>query len=266
MAAPGVPVIFVHGMFLHARSWGGWLDSFRSAGYAPVAPGWPGEADTVAVARARPGSVAGNGIDDIVGHYAQLIAGLEVPPILIGHSTGAMIVQRLLGQGLAAAAVAIQPAPIKGVVALAPSTVRAGWMGLRNPANRARALSLTPEQFRYAFGNALPPATSAELHQRWTIPSPGRPLFELAAANLSRRSPAKVDTAAPTRGPLLLIAGGRDHAAPAGVVRATARRYRGSPAVTDYQEFADRGHSMPIDHGWPEIADAVLTWLKLRVQ
>jgi pimeloyl-ACP methyl ester carboxylesterase len=152
------------------------------------------------------------------------------------------------------------------LVNLAPSTARAGWIALRNPVNRRRALSLTQAQFRYAFGNALAATESDELYLRWTVPSPGRPMFELANANISRRSPAKVNTSNPTRGPLLLIAGGRDHAAPAAVVKATARRYRGSPAVTDYLEFPDRGHSLPIDGGWREVADAALTWLQPRVQ
>jgi non-heme chloroperoxidase len=266
MAAAGAPVVFVHGMFLHAASWGAWVELFQAAGYAPVAPGWPGEATTVAEARERPGRVAGKGIDEIVAHYVQIIRGLDARPIVIGHSTGGLIVQRLLGQDLAAAAVAIQASPVKGVVNLAPSTARAGWVALRNPANRRRALSLTPRQFRYAFGNALSAAESDELYQRWTVPSPGKPMFELASANLSRRSPAKVNTANPTRGPLLLIAGGKDHGVPASVAKATVKLYRGSPAVTDYREFPDRGHSMPIDSGWREVADATLTWLKQHLR
>lgn len=90
--------------------------------------------------------------------------------------------QRLLGQDLAAAPVAIQPAPIRGVVSLAPSTARAAWIAIRNPANRHRALSLAARQFRYAFGNVLSATESDELYERWTIPSPGRPLFELVPA------------------------------------------------------------------------------------
>ena len=57
----------------------------------------------------------------MVAHYAQIIRGLDAPPIVIGHSFGGLIVQRLLGQDLAAAAVAIDPAPIKGVLILPPS-------------------------------------------------------------------------------------------------------------------------------------------------
>lgn len=266
MVAAGTPVVFVHGMFLHATSWGNWVELFRAAGYAPVAPGWPAEASTVGEARERPGRVVGKGIDDIVAHYAQIIGSLDTMPIVIGHSTGGLIALRLLDQNLAAAAVAIQPAPVKGVVNVTTSTARVGWVALRNPANRRRALSLTARQFRYAFGNALSASESDQLYQRWSIPSPGRPMFELAFANLSRRSPTKVNTARPTRGPLLLIAGNQDHGAPAGLVKATAKRYRRSPAVTDYQEFPDRGHTLPIDSGWREAADATLTWLDKHVQ
>jgi len=32
--------------------------------------------------------------------------------------------------------------------------------------------------------------------------------------------------------------------------------------VTDLEEFPDRGHSLTIDSGWREVADAVLAWLE----
>jgi pimeloyl-ACP methyl ester carboxylesterase len=183
---------------------------------------------------------------------------------VIGHSFGGLIAQRLLGQDLAAAGVAIDPAPIKGVLYLPPSALRVASIALRSPANRNQAVALTPEQFRYGFGNALPAPEATELYQQWTVPSPGKPLFEAAAANLTRRSPAKVDTGNKTRGPLLLIAGGHDHTVPASIVRSTRKLYHKSPAVTDLREFNDRGHSLTIDHGWHEIADEVLNWLGQR--
>jgi alpha-beta hydrolase superfamily lysophospholipase len=95
--------------------------------------------------------------------------------------------------------------------------------------------------------------------------TPGRPLFEAATANFVPRSPAKVNTGNNTRGPLLITAGGRDHAVPAAVSHATRRLYHKSTAVTDLREFPDRGHSLVIDHGWREVAQTVLDWLQERV-
>jgi pimeloyl-ACP methyl ester carboxylesterase len=158
--------------------------------------------------------------------------------------------------------VAIDPAPIKGIVFLPPSALRVASIAVRNPANRNRAVALTRTQFRYGFGNAISEEESNELFERWTIPSPGKPLFEDAFANLSPRSPAKVATENATRGPLLVTGGGKDHTVPAAVSKATVKRYRKSPAVTDYKEFPDRGHTLAIDAGWREVADSVLSWLK----
>ncbi len=256
------PVLFIHGLWLHATSWNPWIDLFREAGYAPQAPGWPGDPDTVEEARANPDSIADHGIDDVVAHFAKIIDGLDAKPILIGHSFGGMIAQKLLGQDLAAAAVAIDAAQIKGVLPLPLSALRATLPVFKNPGNKHRAVSLTEEQFRYAFGNAVSVEESRELFERWTIPAPGKPLFEAAAANFDPHSPAKVDTANELRGPLLLIMGGRDHTVPEAVTKATLKQYRHSDAITEIHEFPDRAHSLTIDSGWRDVAAKSLSWLK----
>jgi pimeloyl-ACP methyl ester carboxylesterase len=150
------------------------------------------------------------------------------------------------------------------VLNLPVSALKVASIVLRKPANRNLAISLTADQFRYGFGNALSGQESAELYDRWTVPSPGKPLFEAALANFTRRSPAAVNTANKTRGPLLLTAGGKDHTVPLAITTSTRKLYHKSPAITDFIEFPDRGHSLTIDHGWREVAQAVLDWLSQR--
>jgi pimeloyl-ACP methyl ester carboxylesterase len=255
------PVVFIHGLWLHQSSWGSWESLFGEAGYRTLAPGWPGDQETVELARANPDSVADKGIDDVVEHYAAIIADLDASPILIGHSFGGMIAEKLLGQGRGAAAIAIDAAQIKGVLPLPLSSLRATLPVFKNPANRHRAVMLTADEFRYSFGNALSDEESAGLYDKWVVPSPGKPLFEAAAANFSLHSPAKVDTRNPDRGPLLLIMGGQDHTVPEAITKSTLKQYRYSPAATELQEFADRGHSLTIDAGWGDVAKACLSWL-----
>ena len=258
----GQPVVFVHGLWLHSDSWGAWVDRFREAGYEPQAPGWPGDGATVEETRANPDAVAGHGINDVVAHYSQIVQSLDSKPVLVGHSFGGLIVQRLLGNGLGAAGVAIDAAPIKGVLVLPRSSLKVASIALKSPANRSKAVSLTEDEFRFGFGNAVSEEESKELYGRWTIPSPGKPLFEAAIANFSPHSPAKVNTSNSTRGPLLLTAGGRDHTVPAAITRSTLKQYRHSSAVTDLHEFPDRGHSLCIDSGWAEVAGVALDWLE----
>jgi pimeloyl-ACP methyl ester carboxylesterase len=261
MTTTKAPVVFIHGLWLHATSWAPWVELFSQAGYAPIAPGWPGDPDTVEAARANPDSIAGHGIDDVTSHYAAIIDELPARPVLIGHSFGGMIAEKLLGMDYAAAAIGIDAAQIKGVLPLPLSSLRSTLPVFKNPANKHKAVSLTAEQFRYSFGNALGEAESGELYQRWTIPAPGQPLFEAATANFSLHSPDQVDTGNQGRGPLLLIMGGRDHTVPEAITKSTLHQYRHSSAVTDLEEFPDRGHSLTIDHGWREVANACLAWL-----
>jgi pimeloyl-ACP methyl ester carboxylesterase len=255
------PVVFIHGLWLHATSWAPWAELFSEAGYDPIAPGWPGDPDTVEAARANPDALADHGIDDVTRHYQAIIDTLPSRPILIGHSFGGMIAEKLLGLDYGAAAIGIDAAQIKGVLPLPLSALHATLPVFKNPANKHKAVSLTAEQFRFSFGNAVSPEESDALFERWTIPAPGKPLFEAAAANFSLHSPAKVNTANEGRGPLLLVMGGRDHTVPEVITKATVKQYRHSSAVTDLEEFADRGHSLTIDSGWREVADVCLAWL-----
>src|SRR5262249_62107207 len=111
----------------------------------------------------------------------------------VGHSLGGMKPQELHGQDRAAAAVAIDAAQIKGVLPLPLSALKATLAVFKIPANKHRSVSLTAEQFRFAFGSAISEEESADLYERWSIPAPGRPLYEAAAANFNPHSPAKVD-------------------------------------------------------------------------
>ncbi len=265
MTVPGTPVLFVHGLWIHSSSWTPWIEKFRSAGYQPVAPGWPGDGDTVAETRAHAEPLAGTGLDAVAEHYRGIVAGMDRPPIVIGHSVGGTVVQKLNLMTTLRAAVVISPAPIRGVRALPAAELRSSFPVLRNPGNARRTVALTAGQFRYGFGNALSEAESSDLYERYAIPGPGRPIFEVATANLRRHSPASVDVRTGRRAPLLMIAAELDHTAPAVVTRGAYRLYRRSPAITDLIELHGRAHSAPFDHGWADVAEQVEGWLDRRL-
>src|SRR4029078_4354395 len=90
----------------------------------------------------------------------------------------------------------------------------------------------------------------AALYERWTIPSPARPLFQAATANFNPHAETKVEVDNEDRGPLLLTMGAKDHTVPEAITKSTYKQYRKSKAVTEITEFADKGHSLTIDNGW----------------
>jgi pimeloyl-ACP methyl ester carboxylesterase len=194
----------------------------------------------------------------------RVIATLGAPPIVIGHSFGGLIAEKLIGKGIGRAAIAIDPAQIKGVLPLPLAQLRSALPALATPLNLTRAVSLTRAEFRYGFGNALSEEESDALYDRWSIPSPARPLFQAAVANFVLHAEAEVDTANATRGPLLLISGTADHTVPDVTTRAAYRQYRGSHALTELRQFQGRGHSLTVDSGWKEVARACLDWLEAK--
>jgi pimeloyl-ACP methyl ester carboxylesterase len=260
--ATGNPIVFVHGLWLHGDSWHEWMDFFQQRGYDPIAARWPGDSETTEATRSNAGALAGHGVAEIADYIAGQCRTLVRKPILIGHSFGGLLVQNLLGRDIGAAAIAIDPAPIKGVPELPLSALRSAFPVLRNPLNVRRAVSLTEKQFRYGFANAVPEPEVKDLYAKYAVPAPGRPLFQAATAALNPNAATKVNTANPSRGPLLLISGGADHTVPPVLVRSTLKVYRNSGAVTEIKEFAGRGHSLIIDGGWREIAEYTLSWLK----
>src|SRR5450432_254072 len=252
-------IVFIHGLWIHASSWRPWMNFFNQQGYETLNPGWPGDSSTVAECRNNPQAIANRGVTEIADSYAKIISTLPEPPIVIGHSFGGLLAQVILGRGIAAAGIAIDPAPIKGVWQLPFSSLKASFPVLGNPFNLKKAISLTYDQFRYGFANAVPEEEAKQLYDHWTIPAPGRPLFQAATATFAG-SETKVNTTNTTRGPLLITGGEKDHIAPPILGKASLKKYNSS-VTTEFKLFEGRGHSLVVDHGWKEIAEFALTWL-----
>jgi alpha-beta hydrolase superfamily lysophospholipase len=258
------PVVFIHGLWIHASSWQRWIDLFTKHGYEGFAPGWPGESETVSETRSNPDAVADVGIDDALAHIVDFVGGLDEPPILIGHSVGALLAEKLLGENVGRAAVAIDPAQVKGVLPMPLRQLRAGLPVMANPLNITKSVSLSYDEFRFAFANAVSEDEAAVLYERWTIPAPAKPLFQTATVNFQLHSEAAVNTDKDSRSPLLLIAGGEDNSEPESITDVTLKRYRDRADVTELLLFRERGHALTIDHRWKAVAEEVLAWLELQ--
>jgi non-heme chloroperoxidase len=252
------PLVFIHGLWLHSTTWQPWIELFDRWGFESHAPAWPGEPATVEEARQRPEASAEVGLNDVTDHYARIVRSLNDPPVVIGHCLGGLIAQKLVCANLARAAVAIAPTQMTGTLLRRCSKL---WQRLPTPESPSQAVSLSAEQFRFAFANSITPEEASALFGCHAVPSPGRLLLELAIANSAGDTRTAVDTSNSRRGPLLLISGQEDRLVPDVVTRATYKLYGDSAAVTDLKQFADRAHCLTIDSGWRTVADYAAAWL-----
>jgi pimeloyl-ACP methyl ester carboxylesterase len=256
------PVVFIHGLWLLPSSWDRWADLFEDAGYAAVTPSWPDDPETVAEARANPEVFARKTLGQVADHTAEVIGALEKKPAVIGHSTGGLLAQIIADRGLSAATVAVDPGPFRGVLPLPLSTLRAASPVLRNPLNRGRAVTLTLDQFKYGWANALDDEEAERLYETYHVATPGVALMQMANANLNPRTEAKLDPKNPDRGPLLIIEGEKDHTVALAIANASFKRQRQNQAVTEIEKVPNRGHSLTIDSGWREVAERALAFVK----
>jgi non-heme chloroperoxidase len=261
-ASGRVPAVFIHGLWLLPSSWERWAALFEEAGYTALTPRWPDDPDTVAEANAHPEAFAGKTIGQVADHFSSVIEQLDRKPAVIGHSFGGLLAQIIAGRGLAAASVAIDAAPFRGVLPLPISSLKSAKPVLGNPLNRHRAVPLTYDQFRYGFANAVEEDEAKALYAEFAVPASGAPLFQAATANLNPWTEAKVDTENPERGPLLLISGETDNTVPWAIVHASFERQKRNPGVTEVVQIPNRGHALTIDSGWREVATTALEFIK----
>jgi pimeloyl-ACP methyl ester carboxylesterase len=191
-----------------------------------------------------------------------VIGRLSRKPAVMGHSTGGLLAQIIAGRGLSAATVAIDPGPFRGVLPLPLSALKASSPVLKNPANRGKAVTLTFDQFKYGWANALGDEEARQLYDTYHVAGPGIALNQMANANLNPFTEAKVDTKNPDRGPLLIVDGEKDHTVPWAIANASYKKQKRNPGVTEIVKMPNRGHSLTIDSGWREVAQTSLDFVK----
>ena len=242
------PILFVHGAYVGAWCWEErFLDWFASRGY-----------DAHAVSLRGHGGSDGRGELDSFGlaDYAQDIAHaierLPVPPVLIGHSMGALVVQKYLESGDAPALVLACPVPSFGLLPSSFSlavTRPALFANLNAVANGGRASrEALGEAF---FGGAPDPQMLERCYQR-TQRESRRALFDMTGWGLP--SPWRVK-----RPPTLVLGAEKDALIPASQARGTA-----GVLGADYRELPSLGHALMLDEGWEAAAQSIAGWLEAK--
>jgi pimeloyl-ACP methyl ester carboxylesterase len=245
-------VMFIHGMYMNGTSWAPWRERATARGFDSIAPSWPFHEGEPAALRADvPAGLGSLTFGEVTDELKRVIDGLPERPVLVGHSIGGLLVQKLVNDGFARAGVAISSAPPAGVITLDPVFFRANWPHI-NPFAGSAPVLMTKERFHFTFCNTMSRAESDAAFDEFVVPeSRNVPRSTLTSQGRIDFTRAHV--------PLLMLTGDSDHLIPVGLARTNAKRY--APAI-ELREFANRAHFICNENGWEEVADAAFDWIE----
>ena len=238
------PILFIHGILGGPWYFEGYQRFFAERGYPSVAVSL----------RGRPGSrpVADLGripLEDFVQDALDVAKEIG-RPIVIGHSMGGLIAQRVAEEGATDTTVLLSSAPPRGITLATP---RLALKQLKHLGSLVRLTPLRPSRSdsEELIFNRMPPERRDELHASLV------PDSALAARELSLGTVA-VD-AGRIRCPMLVAAGLQDRFIAPRVARRIAVKY-GAPCW----QYPNNAHFLPMEPGWERIADDVESWIRRR--
>jgi len=251
-------ILFIHGMYMNGESWNPWIERADSRDFTAVAPSWPFHQGDPKFLRNHPDPALGElQFHHLVEFYKKYIDALQEQPLLVGHSVGGLIAQKLINDGYGTAAVCISPAPPQGIFSFAPEFLKANLPHLNFFAGIA-PLEMTEKRFHETFCNTMNRADSDAAFERYVVPESRR----VPQSILSRQGRIKFKR---SHAPLFFIAGDSDNLIPLSLVNKNVRAYRKSEGKMDFRAFAKRSHFICNQPGWEEVADATFHWLDAHV-
>ncbi len=249
-------LFMIHGMWGTGDQWSNYRKFFEAKGFKVLTPTLRHH-----VAGQPPDPALGiTGLEDYADDLEREIMGLPDKPIIIGHSMGGLLAQKLCARGLGKAGIFLTPAAPHGIIALTPSVIKSfrrimmTWGFWRKPTYP------TFEEAWYSVYNLLPREEARAEYERLTHES-GRAAFEIGFSLLDGNRASAVD-AGKIDCPLLVIGASQDHITPASVVRKIAAKYKDN---CDYKEFPNHAHWVLGGAGWEDVAGYCLAWMGDKV-
>jgi pimeloyl-ACP methyl ester carboxylesterase len=231
------PLLFVHGAFAGHEPFAGWMTALAAAGWPGIAVGRRGE---------RTGDTARLRIADYVDDTLMAIDALGEAPVIVGHSLGGLIAQKIAELGRCRAAILLAPAP-SGMLSAQPVALPA-LLPMFPKILLGRPILPTCKACETIALNCIPQAERARIHDT-LVPESGKVYREMIFGSF------RVD-AAKVRCPVLVMGGTQDRIVSTALMQGTAKSYGAELKLYD-----GHGHWLLQEPGWEKIAADAAVWL-----
>jgi pimeloyl-ACP methyl ester carboxylesterase len=245
-------IVFVHGMFQNPKSWSHWIRFFTDKGYDCTAPAWPlHEGEPAHLRQNPPGGLGELSFDEIYARIVGVVTRLD-RPIVVGHSVGGLVAQKLLAADLVSGAVALSPIAPNAMLDFDWGFIKNSAI-IANPFRGDEPVFMDAETFHGSFANTLTEEQAAAAFVETATHDSRNVLRDCMGAS------GKIDLSRP-HAPLLLVAAEKDEIIPADLCEKNFRAYEDDGSVTAFQEFPRRSHYICGEPGWEEVASFVANW------
>jgi len=248
-------IVFIHGLFMNPASWATWIKHFEEKGYTCYAPPFPFHEGSPSELRNNPNPKLGKlTIGEVVNTYLNFIEKLPEKPILIGHSIGGFVVQKLINLDKAAAGICIDSVAPNGINTFKWSFWKAN-LPIINPLKGDTVFTPSVNWFQFAFTNTLTTNETEKIYNEFVVPE---------SRNIPRTmlsKDGKVDFKKAHQ-PLLFIAGEKDNIIPKSLNKENFKAYKDKNSQRDFKEFEGRTHFICGQNNWQEVALFINNWIK----
>jgi pimeloyl-ACP methyl ester carboxylesterase len=241
------PLLFIHGGYCDAWCWEPYFLPWFAA------RGWPAHALSLRGHGTSSGAetlfIAG--LDDYVADVEHVAGTLDAPPVLVGHSMGAAVVERMLATRPIRGAALLAPVPPAGLLPVAAR------LAATHPGYIPQMLGFDPMRLSAELLTTLRPFYFSD--------RVSRPILEEALLHLNGESPRvlldlslRLHWALPDRptAPVFVMGATEDHIAVPDDTRATAAHHHVEALI-----LPGGAHMLMLEPEWKLAAEALAAWL-----
>lgn len=247
-------IVLIHGLFVNPKIWKDWKTYFEAKGYTCYAPAYPFHmGDPSELRKNSNPNLAKVTFKDVVNSISEFIDTLPEKPIIIGHSLGGLIAQKIIAQNKAVAGICINGAAPHGII----TSKWSFWKSILPVINYFRGNTVfepNKKWFHSAICNTFSRTDSDKIFEKFVV-SESR---NIPRGTLSTFS--SIDFNKKHR-PLLFIAGEKDRIIPKSLNNKNFKAYKDSSSIRTFKEFENRGHFICGEPNWQEVAEYITYWL-----
>jgi pimeloyl-ACP methyl ester carboxylesterase len=251
-------VVLIHGMYQNNHSWTNWKKYLEDKGYKVYTPSYPYHIGSPKYLNENINpKLADLTFKPVLDYMMAFVDSLPEKPIIIGHSIGGLIMQKLVEAGKATMGVALAPANPPKIFVFDWRYIRSNFRMI-DPFRR-RDIACRPKEeyewLKFTFFNTVDDSTAKLEIDKYFVPESRK----LAKSTEEECTP--IDFSKP-HVPMLFISGEKDNDLPPPLIYKNYLAYSHKESKIKYYEFPNKSHYIASEPGWEDVVKYVHSWIE----